>query len=88
MPVVTAILSGPGALAGQIGGDAGRWLASVERRVSESSRASRIDFALVRSIGSAIEVVGSREEHDMNRAERWARDVIIAKIPGSGHAAE
>ena len=88
LPVVTAIVSGAGALAGQIGGDAGRWLAAVERRVSESQEPSRIEFNLVVSIGSAIEVAGSREELATNRGERWARDVIIAEIPGSGHAAE
>jgi sporulation protein YlmC with PRC-barrel domain len=88
LPVVTAIVSGAGALSGQIGGDAGHWLAAVERRLSRGDEPSRIPFALVRSIGSAVEVGGSREELETNRGERWARDVIIAKIPGSGHATE
>ena len=88
LPVVTAILSGAGALAGPIGRDAGQWLAAVERRLSHSEEPSRIPFGLVRSIESAVEVGGSREELDTSRGERWARDVMIAKIPGSGHAAE
>jgi sporulation protein YlmC with PRC-barrel domain len=89
LPVVTAILTGAGALAGQIGGDAGAWLAAVERRVSEShSESSRIDFDLVRSVESAIEVGAARRELETNRGEKWASDVLIAKIPGAGHEAE
>jgi hypothetical protein len=88
LPVVTAILSGAGALARQIGGDAGDWLAAVERRLGRGDEPSRIPFALVRSIESAVEVGGSREDLETNRGERWARDVIVAKIPGSGHATE
>jgi sporulation protein YlmC with PRC-barrel domain len=88
-PVVTAILSGTGALAGQIGGDAGAWLAAVERRLSQShSESSRIPFELVLSVESAIAVGASRRELETNRGEKWANDVIIAKIPGAGHEAE
>lgn len=90
LPVVTAILSGAGAIAGHIGGDAGAWLAAVEQRLSksESDAVSRIDFALVQKVESAVEAGVSRHEVETNRGERWARDVIIAKIPGSGHEAE
>jgi sporulation protein YlmC with PRC-barrel domain len=89
LPVVTAILSGAGALAGQIGGDAGAWLAAVEQRLSRShTESSRIKFERVRAVESAIEVGASRHELETNRGEQWARDVIIARIPGSGHEAE
>jgi hypothetical protein len=89
LPVVTAVLSGAGALAAQIGGAAGRWLAAVERRVSaDADGPARISFALVAGIDSSVHLRADREELDSNRAERWARDVLIAKIPGAGHEAE
>ncbi len=40
--VVTAILSGLGALAGHIGGDAGRWLAAVEAPARRASRPAAV----------------------------------------------
>jgi sporulation protein YlmC with PRC-barrel domain len=89
VPRVTAILSGLGSLAAHIGGDTGRWLAAVERRLAEHpAHPSRIEFGLVSRIGSDIEVAADREDLDSNRAETWARDVIIDRIPGAGHVAE
>jgi hypothetical protein len=90
LPRVDALLSGLGALASQIGGDAGRWLAAIEQRLAErrDREPSRIGFGAVRSIGSAIEVAADREELDANRAEQWVRDVVVDKIPGAGHATE
>ncbi|MET0920655.1 MAG: hypothetical protein ABWY77_05605 [Acidimicrobiia bacterium] len=90
LPHVIAILSGLGALAGHIGGDAGRWLASVEHRLTaqRDRLPSRLPFTLVRAIESSIDVAAERAELDSNRAEQWARDVIIARIPGADHAPE
>jgi hypothetical protein len=90
LPIVTAILSGPGALAAQIGGEAGRWLASVERRLSSSpdQAPSRIPFGLVRRVDYEVAIAVPHEELETSRAERWARDVLIDKIPGSRHAAD
>jgi hypothetical protein len=90
LPQVTALLAGLGALANHIGGDTGEALAAAERRLAErrDRHPSRVDVALVRDLASAIELDADRDELDTNRGERWVRDVIIAKIPGSGHAAE
>jgi hypothetical protein len=90
LPTLTALLSGPGALAAQIGGAAGRWLAAVEQRLTASGPPgpAHIPVALVNTIGTAVELNADREDLDSNRAERWARDVLIAKIPGAGHEAE
>jgi hypothetical protein len=90
LPRVDAILSGLGALAGHIGGDFGKWLASIERRLAErrDRQPSRIDFGLVVEIGSSIELAADRDELDGTRGERWVRDVLIDKIPGAGHEAE
>jgi hypothetical protein len=90
LPRVSALCSGLGALANNIGGSTGRALAAAERRLAAERDhvPSRVDVALVREIGSAIELDADREELDTNRAERWTRDVIIDKIPGAGHVAE
>ncbi len=90
LPRVIALLAGLGALANHIGGDTGHALAAAERRLAEhrDREPSRVDIAMVREIGSAIELDADGEELDTNRGERWVRDVIIDKIPGAGHAAE
>lgn len=90
LPHVAAILSGLGALASHLGGDAGRWLAATERRLTAQRERlpSRVEFTLVHEIGSAIVIAADRNDLDSNRAERWARDVIIDQIPGAGHATE
>jgi hypothetical protein len=90
LPRVVAVLAGLGALANHIGGDAGHALAAAERRLAErrDRQPSRVDIAMVREIGSAIQLDADGEDLDTNRGDRWVRDVIIDKIPGSGHAAE
>ncbi len=57
-PVLTALLSGLGALAGQLGGDAGKVLAEVERRVAErtSDPGGRIPVELVSGIDDHVTV--------------------------------
>lgn len=87
-PVVTAVLSGAGALAARIGGRFGRGIESLERRIAEERTPSRIPFGYIRSIGSAIEVRVPRDELETNRAEAWARRTIIDHIPGARHAPE
>ena len=90
LPVVTSIVSGLGGLAGQIGGDAGKWLSSIEERISrpDGSEKGTIPFAVVSRIGEHVEVSVPRDLLDSDRAEKWARDVIIAKIPGARHEAD
>jgi hypothetical protein len=86
-PELTAVCSGLGALAGQIGGDLGAWLRAIEVRLAPSERHSgRIATALVGGIGEHVEVTVAREALPSNRAEAWARDVVVSKIPGAGHA--
>jgi hypothetical protein len=87
-PFVTAILSGPGALASQLG-RAGRWLASVHARLHPESNPgpARVSFGLVKRVDEHVELSVAHEDLESNRAERWARDIVITKIPGSGHRA-
>jgi hypothetical protein len=90
LPHLTALLSGLGALANNLGGDTGAALAAAERRLAErrDRQPSRVDIATVTEIASAVELDADREDLDTNRGERWVRDVIIDKIPGAGHVAE
>jgi sporulation protein YlmC with PRC-barrel domain len=84
-PVVTAILSGPGAMAERVGGSLGRFIAAVHHRLQdrEVEGPSRIDFGVVGSIGSDVRLTVSREHLPTMRVESWARDRIIAHIPGN-----
>jgi sporulation protein YlmC with PRC-barrel domain len=90
LPRVSALLAGLGALANHFGGEISHALAAAERRLARNpdGSSSRVDWALVRELGSSIELDADREDLDTNRGERWVRDVIVDKIPGAGHAAE
>jgi sporulation protein YlmC with PRC-barrel domain len=84
-PLVTAILAGPGALSRRVGGRLGDAIASVHERLQESDieGPARISFGAVASIGSDVRLTVSRQDLEIYRFERWARDTIVAKIPGS-----
>jgi sporulation protein YlmC with PRC-barrel domain len=84
-PHVTAILAGPGALARRIGGRIGSTIAAAHERLQERGieGPARVSFGAVTSIGSDVRLAVSRQDLEINRFERWARDTIIAKIPGS-----
>jgi sporulation protein YlmC with PRC-barrel domain len=84
-PVVTAILAGPGALARRVGGRLGNAIASVHERLQEADieGPARISFGAVASIGSDVRLTVSRQDLEIYRFERWARDTIVARIPGS-----
>jgi sporulation protein YlmC with PRC-barrel domain len=87
-PVVVAILSGAGALAGRLEGRLGRWVESIDARLSAEGAPSRVPFELVTQVGSHVTVRVGRDDLETNRGERWARDTIVSKIPGAGHAPE
>ena len=89
LPELTAVCSGLGALAGQIGGAFGQWLQAIEVRIaSGETRDGRIAIGLIGRVGEHVEVVVPRDELPSNRAEAWARDVIISKVPGAGRASD
>jgi sporulation protein YlmC with PRC-barrel domain len=87
-PVVTAILSGAGALARRLEGRLGRWLESLDARLSAERVPSRVPFEMVTEVGSHVRVNVTRDELETNRGEQWARDTIVGHIPGAGHAPE
>jgi sporulation protein YlmC with PRC-barrel domain len=84
-PFVTAVLAGPGALARRIGGRIGSTIGRIHERLQEQGveGPARISFGVVSSIGSDVRLSVSRHELEIYRFERWARDAIVAKIPGS-----
>ena len=84
-PSVTAILAGPGALARRIGGRIGNTTARIHERLQESGieGPARVSFGAVTSVGSDVRLAVSRQDLEIYRFERWARDTIIAKLPGS-----
>ena len=87
-PLVTAILAGPGALGRRIGGRLGAWVEAVANRLrsGEDRRPSRISFAVVKRIGSAVELSAPEAELETGRLEAWTRDHVIAHLPGAGDA--
>jgi sporulation protein YlmC with PRC-barrel domain len=84
-PHVTAILSGPGALARRVDGALGGWIASVDERLHAPGERgpARVSFGVVGAIGSQIDLTVERDHLDVMRFEYWVRDRVIAKIPGN-----
>ncbi len=89
-PLVTAILSGPGALSQRVGGRFGAWLEAVANRLREGDdrRPARVSFAVVKRIGSAVDLSVAKAELETNRLEAWTRDHLIGRLPGAGDAPE
>jgi sporulation protein YlmC with PRC-barrel domain len=87
-PTVTAILAGPGALSRRIGGRFGAWLEAVANRLrdGDDQHPARVSFAVVKRIGSAIDLSVPKRELETDRLEAWARDHLIGKLPGAGDA--
>jgi sporulation protein YlmC with PRC-barrel domain len=87
-PVVTAILSGPGALSRRIGGRAGAWLEAVANRLRGDQHPARVPFGVVKRIQSAVDLSVAKAELETNRLEAWTRDHLIGHLPGARDAPE
>jgi hypothetical protein len=93
---VTAILSGPGALTYRLGRRRlGRWLRRVHAEVvtadppkADPDDPTRIPFNVVTDIGSHVALGIDAEQAGTASVERWVRDHIVDRIPGSRHASE
>jgi sporulation protein YlmC with PRC-barrel domain len=86
----TAILAGPGALAGRLGGRLGHLLERVSNRLRDTAddRPARVPFGVVKRIGSSVDLWVPKEHLETDRLEQWTRATIIAKLPGAGDAAQ
>jgi hypothetical protein len=81
---VEAIHSGPGAIAQEVGGKAGRWLADAYRRLREDQgEPATLSFGVVAAIGPDVTLSIDRDDLDVMTFERWTRDHLISKIPGA-----
>jgi hypothetical protein len=89
-PYVSAILTGPGALARRLGGRLGAWLASIHGRLHPEAKPgpARVAFGVVKRIGPHIELSLPKADLPTARFEEWARDHVIDHIPGAAHAPE
>jgi sporulation protein YlmC with PRC-barrel domain len=92
---VTAIVSGPGALAYRTGHHRlGRWLQRVNAFVfpppdgdeDEDHDPTTIAFGRIADIGHHVTFAGDHSETAGFSVERWVRDHLIGPIPGSGDA--
>jgi hypothetical protein len=86
-PVLTALLCGPTALGPRIGGRIGTWWLSVGRRLRarDDPYPNRIPITKVVMVErTGITLTVSRDVLDTDRLRDWARDKIVARIPGSG----
>jgi hypothetical protein len=88
---VTGILSGPGALMYRFGRRRlGRWLRRVHPWVSarDDDDPTCIPFNCVTDIGADIKLGLDANEAGTGSVERWVRDHVIDRIPGSRHEPE
>jgi hypothetical protein len=83
--VVTAVLTGPGALAPRLHGRLGELVGSVWRRLhpSEHPRPGRITMADVVRIDSAVHVARRRDDLAVDGLERWVRSHVVDRLPGA-----
>ena len=84
--VVTALLTGPGALGPRLGGALGTVVTHTWSRLSgcPPEQPRRIDWASVTAVETAIVLAVGRTTVAVDGFERWIRDKVIAAIPGSG----
>jgi len=89
-PYVSAILSGPAALAPRLGGRLGGWVARLHRTLHPDADPGpvRIPWSKVAHIGSHIQLAAKREEIGTNSTEAWLAEHVIGRIPGGQHAPE
>jgi sporulation protein YlmC with PRC-barrel domain len=83
-PIVTALVSGRGALARRLGGRMGRAAAALSRRLDpQQGEPGRIPLGDVSDIGNHVTVARDADELTVYTAERAVRDGIIGRIPGA-----
>jgi hypothetical protein len=85
--VVTALLTGPGALGPRLGGRVGEWIVAVWRRLHPSPvpEPGRIPVADVVDVDSAVHVGRRQEALSVDGLERWVDAHVVSRLPGSRH---
>jgi hypothetical protein len=83
-PIVTAILSGRGALAHRMGGRLGRLAQSLSRRlVPDGAPHGRIAFGDVSEINDHVTVATDATELATYAVDHVLREAVIERIPGA-----
>ena len=86
VPYLSALLVGPHALGPRLGGWLGRVVTRVAARLDEDRPGPiRIPYDLVARVDCAVELSIRKELLPEPKLERWLREHLIARIPGSGH---
>ena len=88
--LVTAVLCGPGVLARRLRMRRfGAWRQWVTALTTPGGLTppSRVPFERVADIGNHVAVAVDADELGTFATERWVRDHVIGRIPGSGHDA-
>lgn len=81
--VVTALLTGPGALGPRLGGALATIVTGSWSRLSGRVDPARIDWSQVASVGIVVALGVSRTTVKVDGFEDWMRDRVIAAIPGA-----
>jgi sporulation protein YlmC with PRC-barrel domain len=88
-PYVSAILAGPAAWSKRLDGRLGRAVGTLHARLSErDAELVRISMAIVKRVGVMVELTVAASDLGTWNLQRWAREKIVLKIPGAGHAPE
>jgi sporulation protein YlmC with PRC-barrel domain len=84
--VVTALLTGPGALGPRFGGPVGAVVRRTWSRLSgkDVDSAHRIEFEVVSDLDTVVHLGVAKASLDADGFEQWVRTRIIEKIPGAG----
>ena len=87
-PYITALLTGPAALGPRLGGLLGRWWVSAYQLLGQrhDREPDRIPYELVTDIASSVRVSRTRMEMGIHPGEDRARDYLVERVPGAGHA--
>jgi hypothetical protein len=88
--VVSAILTGPGALGPRLDGRLGKWVVAVWRRLRPDTdpHPGRIDAGHITDLDSAVHIAVRAGELHNNGLEAWVNDHIITRLPGATHEPE
>ena len=81
-PYVTAILTGPGALASRLHTRFGRWLTQV------NDEPTRVPFNQVEAVATDIRLRVAADELSAGAGEARVRRQLVGRIPGAGDAAQ
>ncbi|MCW2572373.1 MAG: hypothetical protein JWO88_2431 [Frankiales bacterium] len=89
-PYLVALLTGPAALGPRLGGLLGRWRVSASQLLGprHDRQPDRIPSEVVTDIASAVKVSRSRAELGVHPGEDRAREYLVDRLPGAGHASD